>query len=144
MAISEIRFCRLWLLTLLSAVVLLPTGAHAFERTVDFNAAMVYALPAGLTQEEARIAVKLGLVDRKWAYQKGEGDSLIAVLDKSSAMIKMRVEHSLKDVTFHYMESRGLEYDGVTIHKSYKRWLDSLASDMQTEAKRLLIKRGAM
>ena len=118
--------------------------ALAFERTVEFKSTQVYSLPAGLTPEEATIAVKLGLIDRKWTYQKGENGTLIAMLEKSNAMITLRVEHSVSEFKLHYIESAGLEYDLVTIHKSYKRWLDSLASDIQVEARRILVKKGKL
>lgn len=89
-------------------------------------------MPAGVTAQQAQMAVLQALSGRGWAVQKPSGGSVDATYARRDFSATITVTYSKTAYSITYKDSSGLNYNAEkgTIHPNYNKWIANLKLDI--------------
>ena len=81
------------------------------------------------------------LANKKWFVEADTGESITARLDVKSHRLRLRIDYTPRDISFHYVDSQELGYfeeqGAIYIHPNANKWLGRLETEVRIQVQRL-------
>ena len=159
--VKKIKLMTTSALLLLSGLFLTMNVAVAgsgnlikFEKIANLSV----KVPAGLTPADVLMAIKYGLIEERWDFNKGTDKELEATLNIRTHQLKVKLSYDVSSIHFVYIASKNLGHqtwqddsdypdfpDGtVVIHKNCKLWMEEAQESIEHELKRMLVSRSLL
>lgn len=121
-------------------LALLPSLVFA-QRVAPLENPDPLPVPASLNASEAKKVVVDALFQRGWTIAEEKGNDLVADLHVRTHWLQVDLSITGEQITLSYRNSDNLNYGErrgtPVIHRSFRRWSDTLLSDIRTNMDRL-------
>jgi hypothetical protein len=126
-------------------LLLLPLGLLLAAFTDPLQLPATIKFPEFTDSVKVSGALIQALRTRRWLIEADTGESITARLLVRRHMLRIRLDYSPRQVSFHYVDSEALDYaveDGTPhIHGNANKWLRRLGIEVESELNKLFFAR---
>jgi len=115
-------------------------------------------VPTGLIPADVLMAIKYGLIEERWDFDKGTDKELKATLNIRTHQLEVKLSYDVSNIHFVYIASKNLRHQTwqddsdypdfpngtVVIHKNSKLWMEEAQESIEHELKRMLVSRSLL
>lgn len=128
-----------WLLLPLLALLM------AAQSSVPLELPGAIHLPETTDTNKISKGLLTALANKKWLVEADTGESITARLNLRSHVLRMRLDYTPREITYHYVDSQELGYlldqGEIYLHPHVNKWLRQLDDEVRIQVQRFYFER---